>query len=127
MAPVIETFHIQSIAKKTHEVRAPQLTTNNFAIATMCIKSGETVEEHGPAAEKIYLVAHGEGTVALGAAKVSLDKGELIVIPAGQAHTLHADDDDDFKLITIESVHTDLHPVPVMATAAHASTSHTTT
>ena len=108
---VIETFHIQSIAKKTHDIRSPQLTTNNFAVATMCVKAGERVEERSLSTEKIYLVARGEGVMTIGTTTTSLDKGEMIVVPAGRPHSLKADDDDDFKLITIECLQADLHPV----------------
>ncbi len=122
---VIETLHIQSVAKKTHDIRSPQLTTNNFAVATMCVKAGDRVEERSLSTEKIYLVARGEGMMTVGTTTTSLDKGEMIVVPAGQPHSLKADDDDDFKLITIECVQADLHPVALTkpATAAKITAS----
>jgi quercetin dioxygenase-like cupin family protein len=108
---------IQSIAKKNHELRAHQFDSANFTICVMRVPAGQTIEERRLDVEKIYYATKGEGTMTVAGEKFDLDKGELVVVPAGATHTLAADDDDDLKLVTFEPLVRDMHPMVVSKAA----------
>jgi len=112
----VVVIDIRSLARKNHELRVHQLDTDDFTITVMCVRRGEVVEERVTGNEKAYLVSRGEGKITVDGRATSLEKGEMVVVPAGAPHALAADDDEDFKLITFERRITDLHPVVVPKT-----------
>ena len=93
-------------------------TDDNQQIAVMHLRPGENtgVEMHDATSQVLHIM-DGEGTATLDGIEYDLCVGDLVVVPAGTAHTLAAGRDEQLKLYTVYSGEPLLLPDAVVARA----------
>ena len=95
---------IREQARENKDFRRVAATGPYSQIVLMCLKPGEAIGEevHGDT-DQIFLVAKGEGEAVLADAPRRLEKGDLLLVPAGTRHDIRNTGDKRLRLVTIYS------------------------
>ncbi|MDE0100401.1 MAG: cupin domain-containing protein [Truepera sp.] len=68
--------------------REPLVETDDLSISLLCFEAGQRDEESRFEQGVVYEVREGEVLIRQGGDRVRLGEGRLLIVPAGQAHTL---------------------------------------
>ena len=93
---------IKKLAKLNRDFRREVFTTNRLQVVLMALEPGEDVglETHEDTDQAFYIVK-GEGRAVVGGDSHAIEKGSMVVVPAGTAHNLINDAGESMKLFTI--------------------------
>ena len=95
---------IREQARDNKDFRRVAATGPFSQIVLMCLKPGEAIgEEVHDDTDQIFLVAKGEGEAVLADAPRRLEKGDLLLVPAGTRHDIRNTGDKRLRLVTIYS------------------------
>ncbi len=108
----IKKLNIKSISKENEDLRHWVLRGETLGVAVMCVPVGNVIEERVFDADQLYFATKGEGRIVIDTHSIAMEKGDMVLVPAHQKHTLIADDEEDLKLVLIEPVLHDRHPIP---------------
>ena len=92
------------IADTPHKVDVRKLF--NFEHATIIhirLKPGEALRKHKTHVDVNFFVLEGEGIVEIGAEKETVNKDQLIFIPAKIPHLLRNESEKDFRFLVIKT------------------------
>lgn len=95
---------IRKLAKDNEDFRREVATGAHSQVVLMCLQRGEDIgdEVHGDT-DQIFIVVKGEGEAVLDGVTQALDKGELLLVPAGIRHNIRNTGDKRLRLVTIYS------------------------
>ena len=95
---------IRERARENKDFRRVAATGPYSQIVLMCLQPGEAIgEEVHDDTDQIFLVAKGEGEAEVAGATRPLDKGDLLMVPAGTLHDIRNTGDKRLRLVTIYS------------------------
>ncbi len=93
---------IRKMAKANKDFRREVATGSHSQIVLMCLRPGEAIgEEVHDDNDQIFLVAKGSGEALVGGARESLEKGAVLMVPAGVRHDIRNTGDKRLRLVTI--------------------------
>jgi mannose-6-phosphate isomerase-like protein (cupin superfamily) len=93
---------IRKLAKENKDFRRVVATGPHAQIVLMCLEPGEAIGEevHGDT-DQVFLVAKGEGEAIVAGARQPLEKGALLLVPAGTQHDIRNTGGKRLRLVTI--------------------------
>lgn len=93
---------IKKLARANHDFRRELVTTQRLQVVLMALKPGEDIglETHADTDQAFYVVK-GEGQAVVDGEPLRIEKGSLVVVPAGTPHNLVNDSGESMKLFTI--------------------------
>ena len=94
-------FEIKREAKDNECFRKVIVTTAKTQVVLMALQPAEEIGMEVHDGDQIIYVVDGEGLAVLGEQELELDKGSLLVVPAGVQHNVTNIDDKPLKLYTI--------------------------
>jgi len=95
---------IRKLAKHNEDFRREVATGVHSQVVLMCLQPGEGIGEevHGDT-DQIFIVVKGGGEAVLDGATRALEKGTLLLVPAGMRHDVRNTGDKRLRLVTIYS------------------------
>jgi len=95
---------IRKLAKGNKDFRREVATGGHSQVVLMCLRSGEAIgEEVHDDTDQIFIVARGRGEAVLDGVAGALEKGTLLLVPAGMRHDIRNTGDKRLRLVTIYS------------------------
>ena len=95
---------IRKLAKGNKDFRREVATGGHSQVVLMCLRPGEAIgEEIHEDTDQIFVVARGRGEAVLDGVAGALDKGMLLLVPAGMRHDIRNTGDKRLRLVTIYS------------------------
>ena len=94
-------FEIKKQAKENECFRKVIVTATKSQVVLMSLQPAEEIGMEVHDGDQIIYVVDGEGLAAVGEQEVELDKGSLLVVPAGVQHNVTNIDDKPLKLFTV--------------------------
>ena len=95
---------IRERARENTDFRRVAATGPYSQIVLMCLQPGEAIgEEVHEDTDQIFLVAKGEGESEVAGTTRPLDKGDLLLVPAGTRHDIRNTGGERLRLVTIYS------------------------
>lgn len=95
---------IRKLARHNDDFRREVATGAYSQVVLMCLKPGEGIgEEVHDDTDQIFIVVKGGGEAVLDGAVRALDKGALLLVPAGMRHDIRNTGDKRLRLVTIYS------------------------
>jgi mannose-6-phosphate isomerase-like protein (cupin superfamily) len=95
---------IREQARDNKDFRRVAATGPHSQIVLMCLQPGEAIgEEVHDDTDQIFIVAKGEGEAELAGAPRRLEKGEVLLVPAGTRHDIRNTGKKRLRLVTIYS------------------------
>ena len=95
---------IRKLAKGNKDFRREVATGGHSQVVLMCLRPGEAIgEEIHEDTDQIFVVARGRGEAVLDGVAGALDKGTLLLVPAGMRHDIRNTGDKRLRLVTIYS------------------------
>ncbi len=93
---------IVELAKENKDFRRVVATGPYAQIVLMSLRPGEAIgEEVHEDTDQIFLVAKGSGEAVVAGAQRPLDKGALLLVPAGTRHDIRNTGEKRLRLVTI--------------------------
>lgn len=93
---------IKELAKDNDDFRREVATGPHAQVVLMCLQPGEDIGEEVHAdTDQLFLVAKGEGEAVLEGVAQPLEKGALLLVPAGMRHNLRNTGEKPMRLATI--------------------------
>jgi len=93
---------IKDLAKENDDFRREVATGTHAQVVLMCLQPGEDIGEEVHAdTDQLFLVAKGEGEAVLDGVAQPLEKGALLLVPAGMRHNLRNTGEKRMRLTTI--------------------------
>ena len=93
---------IRDLAKDNEDFRRVVATGAHSQLVLMCLQPGEAIGEEVHAdTDQIFFVAKGEGEAVLEGASQPLEKGAMLLVPAGMRHDIRNAGDKRLRLVTI--------------------------
>lgn len=93
---------IRKLAKDNKDFRREVATGSHSQVVLMCLRPGEDIgDEVHPGTDQIFVVVKGDGEAVLDGASQPLDKGALLLVPAGMRHNIRNTGDKRLRLVTI--------------------------
>ena len=93
---------IRELAKENKDFRRVVATGPHAQIVLMSLKAGEAIgEEVHEDTDQVFLVAKGEGEAIVSGARQPLEKGALLLVPAGTRHDIRNTGGKRLRLVTI--------------------------
>lgn len=100
---IVKAFEAPEPAN-VHGVSARPLHDNEHVQATMVtLKPGETLRRHITPVDVFFYVLEGRGVVEIGDEEQAVERDQLIDSPAGIAHRLRNDSDQDFRFLVVKT------------------------
>lgn len=95
---------IKELAKGNKDFRREAVTGKHSQIVLMCLEPGEAIGEevHG-GNDQIFVVAKGSGEALVAGASQPLEKGSMLLVPAGTPHDIRNTGSKRLRLVTIYS------------------------
>ena len=95
---------IRKLAKGNKDFRREVATGGHSQVVLMCLRQGEEIgDEVHHDTDQIFVVVKGGGEAVLDGASQVLDKGALLLVPAGMRHNIRNTGDKRLRLVTIYS------------------------
>lgn len=95
---------IRKLAKDNKDFRREVVTGPHSQIVLMCLQPGEAIgEEVHDDSDQIFLVVKGGGEAVVAGVSQPLEKGALLLVPAGTRHDIRNAGDKRLRLATIYS------------------------
>jgi len=95
---------IRKLAKGNKDFRREVATGGHSQVVLMCLRPGEAIgEEVHEDTDQIFIVTRGRGEAVLDGVAGALDKGMLLLVPAGMRHDIRNTGDKRLRLVTIYS------------------------
>ena len=95
---------IRKLARVNKDFRREVATGSHSQVVLMCLRQGEEIgEEVHHDTDQIFVVVKGGGEAVLDGASQVLDKGALLLVPAGMRHNIRNTGDKRLRLVTIYS------------------------
>jgi len=95
---------IRELARDNKDFRRVAATGPHSQVVLMCLQPGEAIgEEVHDDTDQIFIVAKGEGEAELAGAPRRLEKGEVLLVPAGTRHDIRNTGKKRLRLVTIYS------------------------
>ena len=95
---------IRKLAKGNKDFRREVATGGHSQVVLMCLRPGEAIgEEIHEDTDQIFVVARGRGEAVLDGVAGALEKGMLLLVPAGMRHDIRNTGDKRLRLVTIYS------------------------
>lgn len=94
-------LEIKKEAKDNEFFRKVIVTAEKSQVVLMALQPGEEIGMEVHDGDQIIYVVEGDGLVVLDGAEHEVEKGVLIVVPAGVRHNLSNTEDEPLKLFTI--------------------------
>ena len=95
---------IRELAKGNKDFRREVATGSHSQVVLMCLRPGEEIgEEVHNNTDQIFVVVKGGGEAVLDGVGQALDKGMLLLVPAGTRHNIRNAGDSKLRLVTIYS------------------------
>jgi mannose-6-phosphate isomerase-like protein (cupin superfamily) len=93
---------IRKLAKDNKDFRREVATGSHSQVVLMCLRPGEDIgDEVHPGTDQIFVVVKGDGEAVLDGTSQPLDKGALLLVPAGMRHNIRNTGDKRLRLVTI--------------------------
>ena len=99
------THYVDSIEKRTLEniyFRKVLFTATHAQLVVMCLQPGEDIglETHAKT-DQVFYVVKGQGRAVVGTDAQPIQKGSMVIAPAGTAHNLVNDSGESLRLFTL--------------------------
>jgi mannose-6-phosphate isomerase-like protein (cupin superfamily) len=95
---------IRELARDNKDFRRVAATGPHSQVVLMCLQPGEAIgEDVHDDTDQIFIVAKGEGEAELAGAPRRLEKGEVLLVPAGTRHDIRNTGKKRLRLVTIYS------------------------
>jgi len=93
---------IKKLAKANEAFRRELATTQRLQVVLMCLQPGEDIgaETHEDT-DQVFVVVKGEGRAVVGEQSFAIEKGVMVIVPAGTSHNLLNDAGETLRLYTI--------------------------
>lgn len=96
------TGSIRKLAKNNGDFRREIVTNKHSQVVLMCLQAGEDIGEETHAdVDQVLILVEGEGTAVLDGGRREVEKGSMVVVPAGTRHNLINSGDEPLHLYTI--------------------------
>ena len=93
---------IKDLAKENDDFRREIATGPYAQVVLMCLQPGEDIgEEVHDDTDQLFLVVKGEGEAVLDGNTQPLEKGALLLVPAGTRHNLRNTGEKRMRLATV--------------------------
>ena len=93
---------IKKLAKQNSDFRREVATGTHAQVVLMCLQPGEEIGEETHAdTDQLFYVVKGAGKIVLAGASEPIEKGSLVLVPAGMLHNLVNDADESLRLFTV--------------------------
>lgn len=117
---------IRKLAKDNDDFRRVIVTNQHSQVVLMCLRADEDIgEETHAGVDQLLVVVKGEGEVVLDGERQAVEKGSMVVVPAGTRHNLVNTGGRSLHLYTIyappEHAHGTVHASRADAMAAEAA------
>jgi len=90
---------IRKLAKGNKDFRREVATGGHSQVVLMCLRPGEAIgEEIHEDTDQIFVVARGRGEAVLDGVAGALDKGTLLLVPAGMRHDIRNTGDKRLRI-----------------------------
>jgi mannose-6-phosphate isomerase-like protein (cupin superfamily) len=100
----VSSGSIRKLAKDNKDFRREVVTGPHSQIVLMCLQPGEAIgEEVHDDSDQIFLVVKGGGEAVVAGVPQPLEKGALLLVPAGTRHDIRNAGDKRLRLATIYS------------------------
>ena len=95
---------IRDLARENKDFRRVVATGPHAQVVLMCLKRGEAIgEEVHDDTDQVFIVAKGSGEAVVAGASRPLEKGSLLLVPAGTRHDSRNTGEKRLRLVTIYS------------------------
>lgn len=93
---------IRELAKENKDFRRVVATGPHAQVVLMCLRRGEAIgaEVHEDT-DQVFIVAKGSGEAVVGGVTQPLEKGSLLLVPAGTRHDIRNTGEKRLRLVTI--------------------------
>jgi mannose-6-phosphate isomerase-like protein (cupin superfamily) len=101
--PAMTTFNqpIRKLARANTDFRRVVATGAHAQVVLMCLQPGEDIGEEVHAdTDQLFLVVKGKAEATLDGMPQALDRGSLLLVPAGVRHNMRNDGDKRLRLVT---------------------------
>lgn len=93
---------IKKLAKANHAFRRELTTTDRLQVVLMCLQPGEDIGEETHAdTDQVFVVVKGEGHAVVDGKSEVIEKGSMVIVPAGMRHDIVNDAGESLRLYTI--------------------------
>lgn len=95
---------IRDLARENKDFRRVVVTGPHAQVVLMCLRRGEAIgEEVHEDTDQVFIVAKGSGEAVVAGVRQSLEKGSLLLVPAGTRHDIRNTGEKRLRLVTIYS------------------------
>ena len=94
-------INIKDEARENDDFRRVLFTSSHAQLVVMAIQPDEEIGEEVHTVDQIFYVVKGEAEAVIDGKAGALDKGEMLIVPAGTYHNIRNTEDDALKLLTI--------------------------
>ena len=93
---------IKKLARENTCFRREVATTTRLQVVVMCLQPGEDIglETHAKT-DQVFYVVKGQGRAVVGTDAQPIQKGSMVIAPAGTAHNLVNDSGESLRLFTL--------------------------
>lgn len=93
---------LRELAKENKDFRRVVATGPHSQVVLMCLQRGEAIgEEVHEDTDQVFIVAKGSGEAVVAGARQPLEKGSLLLVPAGTRHDVRNTGEKRLRLVTI--------------------------
>jgi mannose-6-phosphate isomerase-like protein (cupin superfamily) len=95
---------IRDLARENKDFRRVVDTGPHAQVVLMCLRRGEAIgDEVHDDTDQVFIVAKGIGEAVVAGTSQPLEKGSLLLVPAGTRHDIRNTGDKRLRLVTIYS------------------------
>lgn len=95
--------NIKQLAKENTDFRRVMVTNKHSQIVLMSVEPGDDIGEETHDVDQVLVFVKGRGIAVLDGERSDVEKGSLVVVPAGTKHNFINTGDKPLKLYTIYS------------------------
>src|ERR671934_3003194 len=92
-------INIKDEARENDDFRRVLFTSSHAQLVVMAIQPDEEIGEEVHTVDQIFYVVKGEAEAVIDGKAGALDKGEMLIVPAGTYHNIRNTEDDALKLL----------------------------
>lgn len=93
---------IRELARENRDFRRVVATGPHSQVVLMCLRRGEAIgEEVHEDTDQIFVVAKGSGEAVVAGERQALEKGSVLLVPAGRRHDIRNTGEKRLRLVTI--------------------------
>ncbi len=93
---------IRELARENKDFRRVVATGPHAQVVLMCLRRGEAIgEEVHEDTDQVFVVAKGSGEAVVGGVSQGLEKGSVLLVPAGTPHDIRNTGEKRLRLVTI--------------------------